>query len=199
MIENYPLTWPEGWPRTPDYRRSSSKFSPKSFAVVRDQLLDELRLFRATKVVLSTNIPLRQDGLPYASFRIPTDTGVAVFFQRNGKPMVLACDKWRRIEDNVASILKTINAIRGIERWGSSELMERAFTGFTALPAPKPAAPKRAWHEVLGVAEWAHPEDVKSARSALLMKHHPDRGGSSERTTEINQAWDEYLKLKGYK
>ncbi len=26
MIEAYPLTWPEGWPRTPSHRRKSASF-----------------------------------------------------------------------------------------------------------------------------------------------------------------------------
>ena len=31
-------------------------------------------------------------------------------------------------------LAKSIEAMRGIERWGPSQMMERTFTGFAALP-----------------------------------------------------------------
>lgn len=49
-----------------------------NFAKARDDLLSELKKLRATKIVISCNIPTRQDGLPYAKFKKPEDSGVAV-------------------------------------------------------------------------------------------------------------------------
>lgn len=197
-IDAYPLQWPAGWKKTSNYNRSTSKFADKSFAVARDYLMAELKRFRAKNIILSTNIPLRKDGLPYSGYRQPDDTGVAVYFKlsgawENGRPlpdksMVFACDKWRKIEENIYAIYKTIEALRGVERWGSSDLMERSFTGFTALP---PAATKRDWWDVLGVPRGAGPHQIKEAYRDLARRHHPDNGGSTDRMAEINRAYEE--------
>src|SRR3712207_8918795 len=47
-----------------------------------------------------------------------------------GEKRVLACDKWDRIADTIHAIAKTIEATRGIERWGSVTT-EQAFAGYT--------------------------------------------------------------------
>lgn len=49
---------------------------------------------------------------------------------------VIACDSFKEVRLNIASIAFTIKAIRQIERCGTSALLERAFKGFVAeLPA----------------------------------------------------------------
>lgn len=203
-IDAYPLQWPIGWKRTDNWTRSSSKFADKSFAVSRDLLMTELGRFRAFDVILSTNIPLRKDGLPYSGYRQPDDVGVAVYFKLKGrwkdgkmspdKPMVFACDKWRKIEENIYAIYKTIDALRGVERWGSSDLMERSFTGFAALPEPPKKMPPRDWWSVLGVSQHSDVDYIKEKYRDLAKIYHPDMpNGSVERMTEINRAYDEAL------
>ena len=68
--------------------------------------------------------------------------------------MCFACDKWRDVYDNIYAIGKTIEALRGIERWGTGDMVEQAFTGFVALPSPKSP-----W-EILGVPSRATARDV---------------------------------------
>jgi len=48
---------------------------------------------------------------------------------------VIACDQFREVRLNLCAIGLTIKAIRQIERCGTSSLLERAFKGFSALPA----------------------------------------------------------------
>lgn len=48
---------------------------------------------------------------------------------------VIACDQFKEVRLNLAAIGLTIKAIRQIERCGTSSLLERAFKGFSALPA----------------------------------------------------------------
>ncbi|MHB1665962.1 J domain-containing protein [Thiomonas sp.] len=182
MIEAYPLYWPEGWPRVES--RTYSRFSA-GFAVARDGLMEEIRRLGGTSPVLSTNIPLRRDGLPQASAKRPADPGVAVYFAYQGRPMCFACDQYLSVQENIRAIAKTIEALRGIARWGASDLLDRAFRGFEALPAPQAA---RDWREVLG-----HPENLGAAKrryKEMAQRHHPDRGGDRAAWDELQEAWD---------
>lgn len=131
-MESYPLYWVPGKPRTK--RPMGSQFRYRTLATSRDFLLDELKRLGASKIIMSTNIQLRQDGLPYSNRVGPMDTGVAIYFRYNNQDMCFPCDKWNKVHDNMWAIGKTIAAIRGIERWGSKDMMEAAFRGFKALP-----------------------------------------------------------------
>jgi hypothetical protein len=119
--EAYPLYWPEGWKRTA--YREHSRFKT-GFGAARNLLFAELSRMGASHIILSTNIPLRNDGLPRANVRPDGgDTGVSVYFKRKGKDMVFACDKYTDTCDNIYAISKTIDAMRGIERWGASDMI----------------------------------------------------------------------------
>jgi hypothetical protein len=186
-MEAYPLQWPDGYKRTLSPR--SSKFDT-TFAVARDTILKEVKLLGAKNPVISTNIPLRQDGLPYASYSRLMDKGVAVYFTYNDKQMVLACDRWDKVEDNMQAIRKAIEALRGLDRWGVSDMLNRAFTGFTALPA----STKKKWFDVMGIPPSAGKEWITSAYRKLSMERHPDKGGSTALFQELNEAYQEGLK-----
>lgn len=197
-INAFPLSWPMTYPRTK--YPSRSKFGDYSFAVVRDNLMKELKRFGATKVVLSTNIPLRLDGLPKSGMGRIKDPGVAVYFKKQLKgqlhDFVFACDRWEKIEDNIYSIYKTIDALRGIDRWGSSDMQEKAFTGYMALP-PATSQTKRPWNVVLNVSNFESTENVKKKWNELAMRWHPDRGGDASKMAEINQAYAEFKTERG--
>lgn len=186
--EAFPLAWPAGWPRSK--RKARSAFGV-SFADGRDNLMRELRLMGASYPVLSSNVPLRRDGLPYAATREPDDPGVAVYFMWQGKQMTFACDRWDRVKDNVRAIGKTIEALRGIERWGASDMMQRAFSAFEALPAPDP------WWKMLGLnGPTRSKQEINEAYRKASGDAHPDRpGGSHDRMAQVNAARDEALKL----
>lgn len=188
--EAYPLCWPEG--RRRNVVPVSSRFSDVAFGRARDTLFHEIELLPGSKIILSTNIPLRQDGLPYATYAQPKDKGVAIYFQYKKKPMVFACDEWNKIEHNIWAIAKTIEALRGIERWGSGDMLERAFTGFTKLPSP---STKKHWREILGfMGAGPVPEfQLQDRKIELSLKNHPDHGGDTLRMAEINHAFDEAI------
>lgn len=48
---------------------------------------------------------------------------------------VIAADQFREVRLNLCAIVGTLKALRQIERCGTSSLLERAFKGFSALPA----------------------------------------------------------------
>lgn len=177
----YPLQWPSGVPR--ERNPSPSPFTATIKSADED-IRREVRLMGGTLPVVSSNLELRRDGLPYAGQRQPDDAAVAVYFMRRGRQMVFACDKWRKVEDNMRAIAKTIEALRGIERWGSSDLMERAFTGFEALPAPEQ------WWQVLGVPQKATADEIRNAYRAKARSAHPDQGGSTAAMARLNAARD---------
>lgn len=186
MIESYPLFWPQSRPRTPAHQVARSRFDSTQDRAQR-ALLDEIRRLGGRETILSTNIRLRNDGLPYASQREPDDAGVAVYFTYKKQPMCFACDRYWRMWENMHAIRLTIEALRGIARWGTGDMMESAFRGFTALPAP---GAQRSWREVLGVA--ADETDINVVRAnyrSRAAQEHPDRGGDHNAMSEINQAW----------
>lgn len=131
--------------------------------------------------VLSSNLTLRQDGLPYASQRQPDDPGVAVYFEWKGRRMAFACDRWNRVEDNVQAIRHTIAALRGLDRWGTGHMVEAAFIGFEALPPPN-------WRGDLGLEPDADLQDAENAYREHARTAHPDAGGSAEAMSRLNAA-----------
>lgn len=192
----FPLQWPEGWPRTQDWKRESDKrFAGSTYGVLtlgrtRDQLIAELKLLGAKNVVISTNIALRNDGLPYSQQKRIDDPGVAVYFMLRQKPMVMARDAYQTVAGNLRSLTLAIAAMRQLERHGGSNMMERAFSGFVAIPPPDW---KKPWRQVFGVqADWRG--DITALYREKAKLRHPDAGGSDVLMAELNVAFDEAKK-----
>lgn len=185
MIESYPLQWPAGKPRTK--RPERSRFDASQDRAQRG-IMDEIRRLGGRLPVISTNVELRRDGLPYANQRVD-DRGIAVYFTLRGQQMCFACDRWDSITDNMQAIFKTIEALRGIERWGSGDMVQQAFTGFAALPSPK-----NPW-EILGIRPGSSQEEIDAAWREKARAAHPDiTGGTETAMQELNEARQ---KLKG--
>lgn len=187
---SYPLRWPFGRPRqAPDARRSGQ--FKVTLARARDALLSELRKLGAKDVVITSDLPVRRDGLFHAGSAPPRDPGVAVYFEWKGRQYVFACDTFTSFLQNLRAVGKTVESIRAIERYGATEMMEQAFTGFAALPE---AGRSKPWWEVLGLTPAASRDQIAAAHRELALIHHPDKaGGSFDRMAEINVARDEAL------
>lgn len=193
-MTKYPLTWPTGWKRRESYRRDPAQFSkdkrPLSVYDGTQRVLSELRRFGVVEsdTIISTNVQLRRDGLPLSNQAEPSDPGVAVYWKKYGKDQVMATDRYTKVADNLAAIAASLEAIRAIERHGGSQIMDRAFLGFTALPAPEQ------WRDVLGFLEGQAAPTLATVRDRwkmLAMKHHPDLGGNAEQMARINRAWSD--------
>jgi hypothetical protein len=211
-ISRYPLSWPAGWKRTPARERRRAQFSrvekayntqlgrtvntgtrALSVADALRRLQGELDRLGAVDAQLSTNVPMRLDGLPRSGQSEPADPGAAVYFLLKGKPLVLACDRWTRVADNIAAIAQHIDALRRIDRYGVGSL-EQAFAGYTALPQH---AGVEAWWEVLGCAPTVTVEEVEARHRALARAAHPDVGGSHAAMARLNRARDEARRALG--
>lgn len=187
MADAYPLSWPEGWARTPDHRRENASRFNTTFDRARMELMNELRLLGAGSVVISSWLPLRRDGMPYAdqARRRLDDPGVAVYFMLRKRQMVMARDAYTNVHDNLRSIGLGIAHLRGLERHGGGTMMERAFEGFAALPAPDAFDP---W-ATLGLRPDASMEAVNAQFRKLSREHHPDTpGGSTDAFQRIERA-----------
>jgi len=206
----YPLTWPTGWARTPASWRKRARFSSSTIrthtradgtstyhrrsreltiAEALDRLAIELRRLGARFELVSTNVELRNDGIPRSNRRDPDDPGAAVYFLLNGKPRCLACDRWDRVADNIGSIAGHIDAIRAIDRYGVGTL-DQAFAGYTAALPPDPG---HDWRLVLGfgAAEAVSVAAVQARFRAQLPRVHPDNaGGSHDAMVRLNNARD---------
>lgn len=188
----YPLYWPELWPRTEPYARESTTRYKISFAEARDRLVRELKLLGASEIVLSTNIPLRKDGLPRMDITEPTDAGVAAYWveRKAGKsiPRVIACDHWRKVRDNMRAVGLAVEALRALQRSGATQVADKAFTGFAALPAHAGAG---SWRKVFGFNPGRISRDaLESAYRTAVRQAHPDLGGSHDKMVEVNQAYE---------
>lgn len=192
MSEAYPLQWPDGWPRTrATARDSDNRFHGKAYGLsighARDRLIAELALLGAKDVVISSNIPLRRDGLPYSNDRGVTDPGVAVYFKLEKRPLVMATDRFVSVAGNLSSLRLAIDAMRQLKRHGGGTMMERAFTGFAAIAPPDW---KKPWREVFGVKpEWTG--DIAALYREKARNRHPDAGGSNTLMAELNVAYEE--------
>ena len=199
----YPLAWPTGWPRTRAGERERSRFrnaravdDQLSMSDATSRLIRECRLLGAANVIVSTNVAVRRDGLPYARQRTPEDPGAAVYFKLDSVPegLVLACDRWLRVEDNIAAVAAHIGALRGIDRWGVGSVRQ-AFAGYKRLSSGDAPTP---WWEVLEIDRQAPVVAVKKAYKELAKLHHPDREtGNLERFQAISKAWKEFRSFSG--
>ena len=192
----YPCAWPNGRPRT--RARSEAKWRDGGKRINWDVAVGRLREqvgmvtrhgqhYRMRELTLSTNYELRIDGRPRRDRGAPGDPGVAFFFELDGKPHVLACDRWDTVPDNIAAIAAHIEALRGQERWGVADLAQ-AFAGHTALPAPEQ------WWQVLGVSAKATRAEIQAAWHKAARTSHPDTGGTDAAMARLNAARDDGLR-----
>jgi hypothetical protein len=177
-----PLQWPVGRPRI--QHGSAGRFKTDLLSAVK-MLRAEVRRLGADHLVISTNLELRRDGMPYADYREPEDEGVAVYFTYKQQPMCFACDMWNKVGDNIYAIAKTIRALRGIDRWGAGEMFRQAYTAFSAPPVPKSP------YDILGVRLGATQSEIDAAYRKKAKLFHPDApGGSDAAMVELNKARD---------
>jgi hypothetical protein len=210
MAERYPLSWPAGWKRT--VNRDRANFSRETHSYVNgvrqrvgrrelsvseaaERVHKELRAMSVADFVVSTNLTLTTFGTPRSGQREPTDPGVAVYWEKRGKPQCMAIDQYDRVADNLAAVAASLGALRSIERHGGAQIMERAFIGFAALPA----STQRPWREVLGFSSAVNPDGdmVQAAFIRLAKQRHSDHGGSDSAMAELNIARDAALREIG--
>jgi hypothetical protein len=182
MTTAYPLTWPEGWPRTPN--PGSSQFKTGLPAAIKN-VNGAIAAFardsgkKMEGVVISSNCSLGNER--------PKDAGIAVYFTWDGLSTCIAVDRYQKIEDNLQAIFHCIEAERVKLRHGGINLVRAAFRGYAALPPPSATRP---WWEVFG---WntgdASRAEIDARFRELAQQRHPDKGGSDAMMAELNAAY----------
>lgn len=181
-----PLLWPRGRPRTNRGDRETGRFR-LSLLDSLDDLSRELRALKSPYSRVTSNLELRRNGRPYATQEQPDDPGVSAYFFVRNEEYCMACDKYVGADDNMRAIGLTIAAMRGIERWGSTEMFKQAFSGFSSKQLNPGAT---GWRSILG-------RDIRDMTAAkrkfreLAKKHHPDHGGTDEMMRRLNDALEE--------
>lgn len=175
----YPLQWPSGWPRTA--YRETARFKTKLSAAL-SFLHHEIGLMGGKNLILSSNCTLGTES--------PKDPGVVAYFTLRETAIAIPCDRWNKVHDNVKAIGLTVEAMRGMERWGAKHMITAMFQGFKALPE---RTGQSCW-EILGIEYDPHittEDTVMLAWRSKANSAHPDKpGGSHESMTALNEAKD---------
>lgn len=200
-IEAYPLSWPMGRPRTRTPQPHAHFDKRRTVAQATQKIVHELELLGARNIIVSTNVPLRLDGLPRSNYGRLHDEGAAVYFTIRTKnargidvagiPTCLGCDRWNKVEHNLWAIALWIESERQQLRNGVGTI-EQAFAGFRALPMDTGGV--SCW-ELLGVKPGATADDINAAWRERAKAAHPDTGGSHESMTNLNTARDQALSM----
>jgi hypothetical protein len=149
--------------------------------------LDELRLLPATNSIVSSNVPVKADGLLYADNSRLEDPGIAVYFTYKNKSMVMARDGFVSVAGNLRSLALVIQGMRQSLRHGGDHMVERAFSGFIAIAPPNWHKP---WRQVFSVKpDWQG--NITALYREKARERHPDAGGNDTLMAELNVAYKE--------
>lgn len=187
MQFEYPLQWPPQQARTKHPKRS--RFGNTSIDRASEELFNELKRLGAKDLVISTNLKQKMRGEGFYSNQNVDDVGIAIYCNIKGDAKVMACDKWDQVEHNIWALAKSIEAIRGLERWGGTEFLDGLFTGFKALPAGSGMTTVYSYFD--GITNL---EELKKQYHKLARELHPDMPtGSHEKFVAMKQQYEDLL------
>ncbi len=172
------LCWPDSKPRAA--QRIDSPFRGKEVGTAQTRIGRELERWRIRQFIISRNNQRIFAG----------DPGAALWWndRRDGDLRVLACDKYRKLADNLHAIALTLDAMRALERWGAYTAEQAAEGARLALPPPNDD--RIDWQTILGAKRDWPLEAVEAIWKNKVAHNHPDRGGDPAKMAELNAAMD---------
>lgn len=123
------------------------------------------------------------------------DPAVALWWlDKNDILHVLACDRYSSMGENMHAIRLTLEAMRGLERWGAMT-QEQAAEGTRLLMIEDRSKPR--WWDILGVERSWPLGAIEAVWKTKAEKAHPDRGGDTAQLAALNAAMDTARREKG--
>jgi len=180
----YPLQWLPQQPRTKNPTRA--RFGNHSPSKAGDYLVDELQRMGAKQCVISSNLMERARGGGFYAKQNIVDAGIVIYFQLKGQSKAMACDVWDKPEHNLWALYLSVQAIRGLERWGGSDFLDGLFEGFKALPSPDSVVTTMPQF----FSDVDNNEQLKKRYKLLARELHPDVGGSQEEFSEMQRQYN---------
>jgi hypothetical protein len=183
-----PLQWPTGQQRT--QRRRNAPFKAQHATII-NELDRAIRKLGITDVQITTDRRVRIDGqLSMSTSDTAADPSIAMYFTRKGEDVCIAFDKFNDIWGNLRAVGLYLEYMARLETYDMTEMADKAFTGFTALPEHATAiVPPRKWYDVLEVQPSASMDVITGAYHRLLHKTHPDKGGNNDAFIELQDAY----------
>jgi len=204
VMYQYPLDWPLDWPKTQSenkvsgntrYRKKTGRgiMRPWSTSAAGEELANELSRMGATGCIVSSDLAVRKDGQISGNQSSFVNSAVAVYFSLDGNPMVMANDRFFEPANNIRQLTIALQNLRHLSENGGAVMKERAFRGFSALPAPIQMG--QDWTSILNIPRPASIDEINAAYRGLARQYHSDKtGGSDEKMAAINVARDEAIK-----
>lgn len=191
MAFRNPLEWPFGQVRTERRRKAPFHAGETTILKELDRAVVKLQL---EDVKITTARRVRVDGqISQSTDQNNADPGIAIYFKRKGEDIALAFDKFSDFWGNLRAIGLYLEYMARLESYDMTEIADKAFTGFKALPASiSTPLPHRDWWVVFSVDKDANAHEVKAAYRDLLKLHHPDVGGNQAELDEVRRAYEEW-------
>lgn len=183
----YPIAWPPDRLRIARQNREPDRYGVNTTNAAIDTVDAEVkrwrgqtRAVRLTSWELTTNLSVRTKG-------DPDDPAAALWFILAGKDittgqqlMVLACDRFRKLAQNIRAISLTMERLRLVDDIGAYSLVA-AVEGAKALPPPDKVID---WREVLGLG----PSPTLTMANGVYRALAAEAGEGSHRLKELNAA-----------
>jgi hypothetical protein len=196
--------WPDGmtvapireWPGALTARRQRSNFSA-SWSATLSLLTSELRHLGAKDRELLVAIrpeDFRLDGKPRANAK-QEHPGVILSFDAKVGHLSYAVDTFDRWQDNVRGIAKSLEALRMVDRYGTTKHGEqyRGFMAIEAAAAPSGFATVDEALHFIGILAQAEPDRanaraVRAVMRAAQRAAHPDADGDAATFQRVSLA-----------
>lgn len=167
-------------------------------------IVDELRMLVTgrsngqIRCVLSSDIPCKRDGAPYADFDEPSDPGAAVWWvDGSGDLCAIACDAWNRVSANFRAIALNIHHMRAVQRTKATQILAKMTQSFKVplLASVNPESECPPCARVLGFDRWPVTQSELSRRLRELVKTSPN--ADEESLKNVTNAYHQCLQLVG--
>ena len=198
----------EKW--TQPVRETKSCRFRSSISTTQSDLKCELATIGVDECVIQADLDesdIRLDGIPRANARYKSSRVIVSFTHPEQGDISFPCGTYHDLWDNIRGIVKTMEALRAIDRYGVTKNSQQ-YTGWKQLPSnaivlQEFSSVEEAASFILDTAigldeclQYHHNAMLNNGPFRREMYHaaasmaHPDKGGSVQKMTKLNKARD---------